>query len=376
MSQLSLFPEFAPQAPETEGIKYAGSKQKLIPEILRLIFSLKPKSVFDGFAGTTRVTQALAKSGYRVLTNDLSLWSQTFSTCYLLNKKDRSHFQKIIHHLNSLPGKRGWFSENYGGSGDLPPGAGPDGLKKPWQLHNTERLDSIRDEIDSITNDPTEKAVLLTSLIYALDKVDSTLGHFVSYLKDWSPRSFNNMILEVPNLLPFQEGSAVFQEDVLSLAPRIECDLAYYDPPYGSNNEKMPPSRVRYASYYHIWTTIIKNDKPALVGKAKRRFDVSDDTCSVFEEFRKDNDGHFIALKAIEQLIRSTNAPYIVFSYNSGGRATAAELLEIMKREGELLEVRDIEHKKNVMAGMRWTNEWVREVEESNKEFLFLLKKK
>ena len=50
---------------------------------------------------------------------------------------------------------------------------------------------------------------------------------------------------------------------------RSDVDLAYYDPPYGSNNDKMPPSRVRYASYYHVWTTIIQNDRPELFGKGR-----------------------------------------------------------------------------------------------------------
>jgi adenine-specific DNA methylase len=48
-------------------------------------------------------------------------------------------------------------------------------------------------------------------------------------------------------------------------------DLAYFDPPYGSNNEKRPPSRVRYAAYYHLWTSICRFDRPILFGKAQRR---------------------------------------------------------------------------------------------------------
>ena len=35
-----------------------------------------------------------------------------------------------------------------------------------------------------------------------------------------------------------------------------------------------------------------------------------------------------------------------------------------------------MDYRKNVMAGMRWTNEWVREAETPNKEFLFLIKTK
>jgi len=58
-------------------------------------------------------------------------------------------------------------------------------VKRPWQKHNTRKLDAIREEIDRLNLDADDKAVALTSLILALDQVDSTLGHFASYLRDW-----------------------------------------------------------------------------------------------------------------------------------------------------------------------------------------------
>lgn len=72
MEQLSLFGDSVVDAPSTEGVKYAGSKLKLIPPILQLAKKVDAKTVLDGFAGTTRVSQAFAKTGYRVLCNDIS----------------------------------------------------------------------------------------------------------------------------------------------------------------------------------------------------------------------------------------------------------------------------------------------------------------
>jgi len=222
-----------------------------------------------------------------------------------------------------------------------------------------------------------DKAVALTSLILALDKVDSTLGHFVSYLKDWSPRSYNNLILKVPHIFVNDKQNKVFRCDIFDIAKDLNVDLAYYDPPYGSNNEKMPPSRVRYASYYHLWTTICLYDKPTLFGKARRRKDTSDNvSASVFEEFRRNESGRFIVVEAIEKLISVTKARWIILSYSSGGRATADELNEVINRNGKLVEILELDYKKNVMAGMKWTNEWLRVAEDPNREFLFLLEKK
>jgi len=376
MPNLALFDDMVVDAPETEGIKYTGSKLKLLPYILGLAKKVNPKTVLDGFSGTTRVSQAFAQSGYRVISNDVAAWSKVFGTCYLLNTHPPEHYKPMIAHLNSLVGIDGWFTEHYGGEPNGGSSVGADNLKKPWQKHNTRRLDAIREEIERLSVSHAEKAVLLTSLILAMDEVDSTLGHFASYLNDWSSRSYNTLNLKVPRLISRKLDHTVHQLDIFALLPKVEVDLAYFDPPYGSSNEKMPPSRVRYASYYHLWTSICLFDKSPLFGKAKRRADTSDTvSSSVFEEFRRNERGRFIVVEAIDQLLRATQAKHIILSYSSGGRATAEELNEVVAASGHLLEILEIDYKKNVMAGMRWTNEWVREAEQPNKEFLFLIQK-
>ncbi len=376
MHTLSLFDDLVLDAPPTEGIKYAGSKLKLIPHILQLVKKVDAKSVWDGFSGTTRVSQALAKSGYRVISSDIAVWSEVFGTCYLLNNKRPEEYQALIDHLNAVAPMDGWFTEFYGGQPNEGCAIQSDGLKKPWQIHNTRKLDGIRQEIDALHLEKVEKAVALTSLILALDQVDSSLGHFVSYLKDWAPRSYNDLTLRVPKVFVADQEHEVYRADVMNLVPLISADVAYFDPPYGSNNDKMPPSRVRYASYYHVWTSICLFDKPELFGKARRRADTSDTAAaSVFEDFRKDHEGIFVAVAAIEQLIKTTNSRWIVLSYSSGGRATANELCDVMRRHGRVIEVVELDYKKNVMAAMKWTNEWLRDAEQENREFLFLIEK-
>ncbi len=379
MQVQSLLFEGMVNVPPTEGIKYAGSKLKLLPRILELLKKTGAKSVFDGFSGSTRVSQAFAKAGCQVVSNDISEWSKIFGTCYLRNFKNPQEYKPLIDHLNSLPPEDGWFTENYGG--DVTPGEHGnaiqrDGTKKPWQKKNTRKLDAVRREIDTLNLDEISKSVALTSLILALDEVDSTLGHFVSYLKDWSPRSFKDMELRVPRLWENGTENKVLCGDVFDALPHVDADLAYYDPPYGSNNEKMPPSRVRYASYYHLWTTVCKNDRPPIFGKSLRREDTSDRVAaSVFEEFRRNGSGRFIVVEAIERLLRETPCRWILLSYSSGGRATAEELNEVIKNNGHIVDTVEIDYKKNVMATMKWTNEWLKESEEPNREFLFLIEK-
>ena len=138
METLSLFNDIVVDAPLTEGIKYAGSKLKLLPYILQLAKKVGAKSVLDGFSGTTRVSQAFAKMGYRVFCNDISVWSEVFGTCYLLNDKRAGEYSQLIDHLNSLPPTDGWFTENYGGL----PNGGPL-IRMPCALQNA-RLARVR----------------------------------------------------------------------------------------------------------------------------------------------------------------------------------------------------------------------------------------
>lgn len=377
MEAVDLFGDTVVEAPSTEGIKYAGSKQKLLPHILSLARKVNPRTVLDAFAGTTRVSQAFAQNGYAVVANDIAVWSATFASCYLLNEHTKAHYAPMIAHLNGLPPMDGWFTEQYGGDPGDGHSVGPDGLKKPWQRQNTQKLDAIRTEIDRLQISSVERSVLLTSLIRALDEVDSTLGHYAAYLNEWSPRSYKRLLLKVPSLLPKTAQHSVHQGDIFDLIPNIEVDLAYLDPPYGSNNEKMPPSRVRYGAYYHVWTSVVLNDQPPTFGKAKRRKDTSDTlSASVFEEFRRNEAGQLIAVDAIQNTLASVRAKYVLLSYSSGGRATAEELNRVIKENGRLLEVVEIDHRRNVMAGMRWTNEWVRDAETPNREFLFLVDKR
>jgi adenine-specific DNA-methyltransferase len=246
-----------------------------------------------------------------------------------------------------------------------------------WQSKNTRKLDAIRDEIDTLNLSDVNKSIALTSLILALDKVDSSLGHFTSYLKEWSARSHNDLLIEVPEYQGNDLDHIVASLDVLSSDfTALEADLAYLDPPYGSNNEKMPPSRVRYASYYHLWTTIINNDKPVLFGAAGRREDTRDAvSVTAFEEFRKSPRNKYIALEAIEKVISSVNSEFVILSYSSGGRVSADELTEILNENGKITSVLSIDYKQNIMARMSWTKDWVNEASGPHQEFLFALQK-
>jgi len=105
IAQAQLFSDHLTlESPSTEGIKYAGSKLKLIPHILNLARKVNAQTVLDGFSGTTRVSQAFAQCGYDVVCNDHAVWSEVLGTCYLKGKAQREYLA-LIEHLNALAPK-------------------------------------------------------------------------------------------------------------------------------------------------------------------------------------------------------------------------------------------------------------------------------
>ena len=55
--------------------------------------------------------------------------------------------------------------------------------------------------------------------------------------------------------------------------------------------------------------------------------------------------------------------------------STAGEIDQVLSENGRVVRVIKVDYKRNVMAGMKWTQEWLRESESPHYEFLFLIDK-
>ena len=359
----------------TEGIRYTGSKREIIPRILSMVSNhcVNVSTVLDACAGTTRVPQAFRKSGYSVTANDLSSYSKVFAQCYLLNQQPSEYYQDWIDILNSLQGKSGWFTTHYGGrvTGSVDGNAiQSDGRKRPWQTHNTQKLDAILEHIPRLTSDPIEQSVLLTSTMLAMDKVDNTMGHQVAYLKKWSKRSFDQIHLNVPLLIPDGKPCFTSQKSIFDVTEPY--DLVYLDPPYGTNNQKTKTTRVRYRSYYHLWTTICQNDQPTLHGAALRRHDASSDTLpggiSVFE-----HTDHQVVYDATRRLIDGLNCRYVLFSYANKAKLSESDLRQIFEPY-KIVMFSTFDHKEHAMKKSTINKAWLGD-QSKNQEFLILIEK-
>jgi adenine-specific DNA-methyltransferase len=285
-------------------IKYLGSKKRLVPVLGDLFQKSGATTALDLFTGTTRVAQEFKRRGGFVTAVDLSRYSKVFADCWIvsdLRSVNLSDLHDAVQYLNSLKGEPGYFTETFC-------------IKSRFfQPHNGERVDAIRNTLESEFKHSSLYPILLTSLIIAADRVDSTTGVQMAYVKKWADRSFKRMELKAPELL--SGGGVAIQGDAVEIVPTLPSfDLAYLDPPYNQH---------RYFSNYHIWETLVAWDAPEHYGVACKRIDNRDEsTKSPFNQ-RKSMPAAF------REVVTSLKAKVMVLSYNNESWVSDEELLKM-----------------------------------------------
>jgi adenine-specific DNA-methyltransferase len=293
-------------------IKYLGSKRRLVPAVLDVVRSLPGvRTVVDLFSGTSRVGHALKRAGYRVLANDHNAYAVALAGCYVRADRDDvlRDAERLLRDLDRLPGRAGWFTDTFCVRSRF------------LQPRNGERVDAIRDAIAARGLEPDLEAVLLVSLMEAADRVDSTTGVQMAYLKRWAPRSEQALELRLPAVLPRAAAGrgAAHGMDALDAARALEGDVAYLDPPYNHHS---------YLGNYHVWESLVRWDKPEVFGTACKRVDCRDRR-SVFNSRPRFHE-------ALRSVIEAVRAPVLVLSFSDEGWATRAEVEALLASRGRV----------------------------------------
>lgn len=268
--------------------RYIGCKAKLLPWIFNTIQNetTNIKSFCDIFAGTGVVANEAIKKYETVLVNDILFSNQVIYKAFWDNGKvSKRKIQKLIAEFNSIDAKcldDNYFSLNYG--------------NKFFDIATARKIGFIRDYIEKETNNITlkEKNILLASLIYGMDKIANTIGHYEAYIrKEIKPRDLKIKMIDFQRL----KNVIIHQEDSNKLARKISCDLVYIDPPYNSR---------QYSRFYHLYETLVKWDKPKLSGTAmKPPLENMSEYCSSR------------AKNTITDLVQNLDTRYLVVSYNN-----------------------------------------------------------
>ena len=308
---------------ELQNRRFLGNKYKLITFIEEIVND-KCKgygSLCDIFAGTGVVGAYFNRKNVKVISNDI-LYSNYLPLKAFLGavKLDLNSLKKQILALNNFTSKNdNYFSRHFG--------------ETFFSLENARKIGAIRNKIEVTSKNEEERAALITSLMYATDKVANTVGHYDAYrLKMDSLKPLN---LLVPNInVDDNYRNEIYLEDANTLIQDIKCDILYIDPPYNSR---------QYCDTYHLLENLATWKKPQVFGKAKKM-----DRAHLKSQYCLKS-----APKAMHDLIQRANCKHILVSYNNTGESkdgrsnakiTDKEFISILKDKGKV-EILEKEYK-------------------------------
>lgn len=302
---------------ELNNRRYLGNKYRLIPFIKKAVKEECPDatSFFDVFSGTGVVANAFSEM--TIITNDLLFSNYICHYAFFGNGSYRIRkLRKIVMNWNKLDKviEPNYMSVNFGG--------------KYFSHEVASKIGYIREDINKLEENDTinkrESYILITALMYGMDKIANTCGHYDAYRK--SAVFQNDMILKLPNIKKTNSKNRLYNQDANELVGKIKADIAYIDPPYNSR---------QYSDAYHLLENVAKWDKPKVHGIAAKmdRKHIKSDYCTVK------------ATEAFSNLIKNLDVKYILVSYNNMGdkgndrsnaKITDQEIRDILGEKGQV----------------------------------------
>lgn len=305
---------------EIHNRRYLGSKQKLVGFIDEIIKNRVSdfNTLFEPFGGTGVISNYYNNKNKTIVINDL-LKSNfiAYNAFFGSSEYDIEKIKRIIFNFNKINiNEDNYFSDNFG--------------NRYFTIENSRKIGFIRDEIDNLAENKKinqrEKNILITSLLYAADKVANTCGHYDAYRQNLD--TTNRIELLAPHINDSVNiNNKIYNCDANDLAKKVEADVTYIDTPYNSR---------QYCDAYHLLENIALNTKPEVIGKAKKM------------KNRKNIKSNYCTVKAVDSfkdLIENLNTKHILVSYNNmakkgNGRSNAKisneEIIEILSAKGKV----------------------------------------
>lgn len=296
--------------------RYLGNKYKLNNFIQSTITDVCGdfESFADLFAGTGSVASIYQDK--HLIVNDI-LYSNyvCHQTWFGTEKYSKTKIASFIKRYNTISvSSDNYMSKNYSDT--------------YFSKKNCRKIGYIREDIEknykngSLNN--REKCILITSLLYAMDKIANTCGHYDAYRKNGELDK--NLELQMPKIEKANIQNEIYNEDINNLVKVISADIVYLDPPYNSR---------QYCDAYHLLENVARWEKPKVIGVAKKmdRTALKSDYCTIS------------ATRAFEDLIKNIKAKYIVLSYNnmankgndrSNAKLSDKDILRILSAKGKV----------------------------------------
>lgn len=297
-----------------ESRRYIGNKAKItnwIEDIIKKEVK-ECNSFLDLFAGTGIVSKSAFKYFDNILINDLLDSNNViYEAFFKPGKWNKKKIENVIEEWNEIDVEKlreNYFSKNFG--------------NKFFELKTARLVGEIREQLEISKNNYTKKEffILLASILYSIDRVANTVGHYDAYIKKpIKNKKINFKLIKTTDI----KGIKIFQQDANNLVKKIKADVVYIDPPYNSR---------QYSRFYHIYENLVNWKKPKLYGVAMKPTPTN---MSVYCTVK--------AKDSFNDLIKNIKAKYIVVSYNNtyGSKSSSSEnkikleeIMEILNAKG------------------------------------------
>ena len=297
--------------------RYLGNKYKLLPFITKIVEEEcnNINTVADIFAGTGAVASAFVNK--KLITNDI-MYSNYI--CHVAWFSSEAYSEEKIVELITNYNKWHVFEDNY---------MSENFSDTYFSLEDCRKIGFIRQDIEDRYGSGKinfrERALLITSLLYAMDKIANTCGHYDAYRQRGRFEKHLELLVPEPES-ELNTNNVCCNMDTNELAPKIEADLVYIDPPYNSR---------QYCDAYHLLENVAKWEKPEVFGVARKM-----DRTALKSKYCTQK-----ATSAFKNLIESIHAKYILLSYNnmankgndrSNAKISDKDIMRILERKGEV----------------------------------------
>lgn len=304
---------------EINNRRYLGSKYKLLEYLDEIIRdnNITFKTFFDIFGGTGVVAKHYAEQGKVVYVNDILL-SNYYAYLAWFDSQPISK-RKLKQYIREFNHKKHWednyFSEQFADT--------------YFTKEDCKKIGFIRESIEQYYQEKKlnerERAYLITALIYSMDRIANTVGHYDAYRKKENLES-EFVLYELNVEDKPSKKNRLFHEDANTAISKVRSDVLFVDMPYNSR---------QYGDAYHLLENVAEWKKPQVYGEARKmnRDHLKSDYCMKR------------AAIAFRELIEQASCQYIIVTYNNMGlqgnersqaKITDTEMLEILERKGKV----------------------------------------
>lgn len=315
--------EFVDQFGHFPGTRYMGSKNKIIHEIWKLLTAYEFNSFFDAFGGSNVVGYFMKCKGKQVITNDFMAISYIVAKAIIENSKvqlDENDVEFLLNNKN----KSNYVSNNFRGL--------------YFSDQDNQFLDSVRFNVNLLKS-KYKQAIALSALIRAcLKKRPRGIFTFVGHRYDDGRIDIKRTLKEhfidsatLFNRAVFDNGSKCEARNTLTQKIKANVDLVYLDPPYFT-----PNSDNDYVRRYHFVEGLVKNWEGLKIQEHTKT--------KKFESYKTPFSNKERTYNAFENLVEKYKNSIIVISYSSNSFPEKREMVEIMKKCKDKVEVHEINH--------------------------------